>query len=325
MKSDIYISIVIPVFNAERYLCECLDSILKEQNGFNEFELILVDDGSTDNSGFICDAYAESEKVKVFHVNNGGSACARNIGLRKAVGKYIWFVDADDYIAKDCLSYIVKKIKSQLEPEIIFLNGVKHYPDGRDIVIEEDWDDSLFQKVDSKGFIKYLATRNKFQASPCLKILKRSFLADNKICFEEGKRVEDLDWSLKCFLSAETFGCYNEICYYYRQAIATSNSARFQDNSYRDFKAVITKWIEIANKPEFEIISNDILSLTCYEYVMLLVCCRDYVKSDLKWHKEMQKLFNYRNDKKTKLVGICTKIFGIENTSKMLHAYLRVR
>ena len=325
MSSAKYISIIIPVYNVKDYLCECIDSIVKKQGDIDNYELILVDDGSSDGSGDICDSYADMDCVKVLHVKNGGPARARNIGLEEADGKYILFVDSDDYIAAESLGKIAETIKAQSEPDIVFLNGVKVYPDGREVVIESEMDFSVLGALDREGFFEFLSSRDKFHGSPCLKTIKRSLLIDNDIRFEEGKRVEDLDWSMSCFLSASSFGCYNDVYYYYRQAIPTSNSARFQDNSYRDFKAVINKWVELAGRTEYEAISNALLSFACYEYVILLVNCKDYVRGDFAWHKEMQKLLRYRNDKKTKLVRWCSKLIGIENTSRLLNVYLKAR
>lgn len=93
------ISIIVPVYNVEQYLKKCIDSILSQT--FTNFELILVDDGSTDESGKICDYYARLDnRVKVIHKENGGLSSARNVGLEVAKGKYIGFVDSDDYISK---------------------------------------------------------------------------------------------------------------------------------------------------------------------------------------------------------------------------------
>lgn len=89
------ISIIVPVYNAEKYLHRCIDSILTQT--FSDFELLLIDDGSTDNSGAICDEYAKTDsRIKVFHKENGGVSSARNLGLAKAHGEWIAFVDADD-------------------------------------------------------------------------------------------------------------------------------------------------------------------------------------------------------------------------------------
>ncbi len=95
-----YLSIIVPVYNVEKYICKCLDSILCQT--FTDFELILVDDGSNDDSGAICDAYAKKdERIIVIHRSNGGLSAARNTGIKYANGVFVAFVDSDDYIAPD--------------------------------------------------------------------------------------------------------------------------------------------------------------------------------------------------------------------------------
>ncbi len=104
------ISIIVPVYNVEKYLSRCIDSILAQT--FREFELILVDDGSTDNSAEICDKYATKDsRIKVIHKENSGQSSARNSGLEIATGKYIGFVDSDDWISTDCLEYLYTLIE----------------------------------------------------------------------------------------------------------------------------------------------------------------------------------------------------------------------
>ncbi len=91
------VSVIIPVYNAEKYLRECLDSVLTQT--FEGFELLLINDGSTDNSGSICEEYAKSDsRVVVFHKKNNGVSAARNTGIDKSNGKFIVFVDSDDYV-----------------------------------------------------------------------------------------------------------------------------------------------------------------------------------------------------------------------------------
>ena len=93
----IILSVIIPVYNVEKYLRKCVDSVLAQD--IADMEVILIDDGSPDNSGAICDEYAEKDtRVKVIHKENGGAATARNVGLDIARGKYITFVDSDDYL-----------------------------------------------------------------------------------------------------------------------------------------------------------------------------------------------------------------------------------
>lgn len=96
------ISVIVPVYNAEKYLQCCVDSILAQT--FTDFELLLIDDGSRDRSGEICDEYARKDvRVKVFHKENGGASAARNLGLDHANGYYVAFVDSDDYLSAEYL------------------------------------------------------------------------------------------------------------------------------------------------------------------------------------------------------------------------------
>ena len=100
MRIQPLVTIIIPVYKAEHFLNECVDSILAQS--YENLEVILVDDGSPDNCGVICDRYADSDKrVRVVHQPNKGVAAARNAGLPLAKGEYLFFVDSDDYIAKD--------------------------------------------------------------------------------------------------------------------------------------------------------------------------------------------------------------------------------
>lgn len=115
-------SIIVPVYNVEQYLSECIDSILKQT--YRDFELILVDDGSKDSSGRICDEYELKDKrIIVIHKENGGHTSARRTGLEIARGEYCSFVDSDDYVKDDFLKNYAD-IVERYSPEIIAINGI---------------------------------------------------------------------------------------------------------------------------------------------------------------------------------------------------------
>ena len=104
------ISIIVPVYNVEQFLARCIDSIRAQT--YRNIEILLIDDGSTDNSGRVCDEYAKQDgRIKVYHKPNGGVSSARNYGLDRATGKYIGFVDSDDFIAPDMYEYLIQLIK----------------------------------------------------------------------------------------------------------------------------------------------------------------------------------------------------------------------
>lgn len=108
------ISIIVPIYNAEKYLHRCIDSILEQT--FSDFELLLIDDGSTDQSGVICNKYALKDKrVRVVHQENGGEMAARAAGVRISSGKYLYFVDADDEIMPDTLTSMFSYMKEDVD------------------------------------------------------------------------------------------------------------------------------------------------------------------------------------------------------------------
>lgn len=105
------ISIIVPVYNAERYLHKCIDSILNQT--YNDIELLLINDGSTDLSGVICDEYAQNDnRIRVLHKENSGVSATRNIGLDNITGEYVTFIDADDWIETSMLNDVYEKIKA---------------------------------------------------------------------------------------------------------------------------------------------------------------------------------------------------------------------
>ena len=127
------ISIIVPVYNVEKYLPRCVDSILNQT--FTNFELILVNDGSTDRSGIICDQYKKRDnRIKVIHKTNEGVSKARNIGISEAKGRYIEFIDSDDWIERSLLEDTLKQIRID-NSDIIFFG-----------LLYEDEDDNLIKE-----------------------------------------------------------------------------------------------------------------------------------------------------------------------------------
>lgn len=189
-KIEPIVSVIVPVYNVELYLKRCLDSIIKQT--LANIEIILVDDGSTDNSGKICDEFAQKDfRISVIHKKNGGLSSARNAGLNIAKGKYIGFVDSDDWINQDYyenLYNIAKKTKSDIVS--CKFNKSSKYKENSHIKINEN----DFTIEDGKKFREtYLSSAMKGGISwvpVWSKIYKRRIL--NDIRFEEGMIYEDV-------------------------------------------------------------------------------------------------------------------------------------
>lgn len=174
------ISIIIPVFNAEKYLCQCLDSILLQT--FNDWECILIDDGSKDSSGQICDEYAiKDSRFKVFHKNNGGVSSARNLGLEKIAGEWVFFSDADDHLELDALEILYSH--SQQCVDCVW-GGFKKY-DTAGKTIEEILC-TVSKQITVVEAIKYLYNSYLYEYNGYLwnKLFKKAVIRSNNLSFD---------------------------------------------------------------------------------------------------------------------------------------------
>lgn len=205
------ISVIVPVYNVQAYLSRCLDSILAQT--FRDIEIILVDDGSPDESGAICDEYAaRDERVRVVHKKNGGLSDARNAGLDIAQGRWIGFVDSDDYIAPDMYEYL-HSIAIREHAQIAMCDMYMFYDNG---VVEEHPND-FYDVVDNVEAAKIVLEAQVTSVTAVNK-LYRSEVYEN-IRFPFGKTAEDAFVILDVLSKAERIVISNaQKYYYYRRA-----------------------------------------------------------------------------------------------------------
>ena len=176
-KKNPKISVIVPVYNVEQYLCRCIDSILAQS--FPDFELLLIDDGSKDRSGEICDEYAQkNERVRVFHKENGGVSSARNLGLDNAKGEWISFVDADDWVEEDYLSNMILSIRDDID---IIVGGF--FPSGNEFPTKI-MEDKRYSHLDMNFFLsKYLGDME--IGTPWAILFRSKVIVCNKLRFDE--------------------------------------------------------------------------------------------------------------------------------------------
>ena len=202
------ISVIIPVYNVAAYLPQCLDSVLSQDH--RDLEVILIDDGSPDDSGVICDAYAAADsRVKVIHQKNGGAAAAKNAGLRTATGEYLSFVDSDDYLEPDVYGYMLAVLKESGADAAHF--NFREVYRGRS---EDCVNHRGRTLMDSR---EYLARFTKDWSCPLLwnKLYKRSLF--DGVFFEEGHKIDDEYFTYRGFLRECTVLCDERIVYNYRK------------------------------------------------------------------------------------------------------------
>lgn len=207
------LSIIVPIYNVESYLHKCVDSLLNQDLPQDEYEIVLVDDGSPDHCGAICDEYASTyHNIKAIHRPNGGLSAARNSGIEVALGEYLQFVDSDDYLESNVLKTLVEKM-DQDHLDVLRFN----YQNVNDIyeVFEPN-------KV-SKPFMDYrdsvcdgltfLTERLGYACYACQFVIKRGLLTGCK--FKEGIYFEDTDWTSRLLLKAQRVTSTNLVAYNY--------------------------------------------------------------------------------------------------------------
>lgn len=209
-----YFSVILPVYNVETYLARCMESILRQD--FTDYEIILVDDGSTDSSGVQCDRYLEKYSfVKVVHKANGGLASARNAGLEKAEGQYILWIDTDDWIAGNTLSLIYETINGG-RVDIIKYN---YYREAEKAVpFFSNAEPGSYQGKEISRLMELaLFSESDYGLSAWMHAYRRQFLKSNQLLFQAEKEVgsEDFLFNIEALENAEYVKVLKEPLYHY--------------------------------------------------------------------------------------------------------------
>lgn len=193
------ISIIVPVYNVEKFLDKCILSLINQT--YRSIEIILVDDGSTDNCPKICDYYSKKDsRIKVIHKKNGGLSDARNAGLQLAIGEYILFVDSDDYIELDTCERFIEAMGNE-RPDIVVGNAIKK--DGTKKTIMKHKYITKGTLITGEEYLKQeLKSRTMYMAA-WLNLYRRDFLLTNNLMFKDGLLHEDEHFTPRCFLKAK--------------------------------------------------------------------------------------------------------------------------
>lgn len=256
------VSVIIPIYNGEKYFADCIQSILDQS--FTNIEIIVINDGSTDGSLSLIKRYAQNDsRIVVINQKNKGVSAARNAGLSKARGDYIMFVDADDYIArKDALELLIDFAKENGNPDVLCFRRVgdtrgRKAPSGYSKL-----NDSIIGRMIVDETINTLWD----------KLYKKSIIRENSIKFPVGIRMaEDLLFNVQYFCEAKTIGFFDEELYYYREDNQESATKKYMPNKYDDLMYVNRKMSEIIDNRS-KAIGN---ALSYIRIKNVLSCARD--------------------------------------------------
>ncbi len=280
------ISVIIPVYNSEKFLKKSLDSIRFQT--YQNLEIICIDDGSTDNSLEILKDYAKvDERFVVFNKQNEGPGRARNIGINMASGDYISFVDSDDWLLLDLYEKFRVSVKSDTD---IYLFNAESYVRGYNDIVPmvlftmDDWrsenDDKSYTYRDCKRpFSGNLAAWNR--------IYKTNFLRDNHIYFPERVKFEDVYFATKCFLEAKSIQINPNVFYRYRNFASNSISQECSIKTFDIFKIVDLIEKEVTNSDLYEYLKYALFQYKFNAYFNNYTCCPENLRYS--YFEEMKK------------------------------------
>jgi len=253
MEREPLLSVIVPVYNVETYLSRCVDSILGQT--YQNMEIILIDDGSRDSSGEICDAYAQKDsRIRVIHKENGGLSSARNVGLEAAGGVYIAFVDSDDWIEPDAYRHLME-LATRLDVKLVC--GGRYDVDGRTGDRKVGLCPKKEEVITGEELAGRIFTWDQCDSSACDKLYHRSLLEGFR--YPEGKICEDVPVIYRIALKAEAAAMsdrpfYN---YFHRPGSITMTAVSEKNFHFPEHTAVIYPYIRenhpaIADQARFQ-------------------------------------------------------------------------
>ena len=235
------LSIIIPVYNVEQYLQCCVQSVITQT--YQDLQVILVNDGSTDSSGILCDQLAQQDsRMQVVHKENGGLSDARNAGLMVATGDYVAFLDSDDvYLLNDGLEQLMALAHAE-QPDVLLFQAVDVYPNHQSV--RKAYDEAWIAAHSGMEVFHHLVRMQSFNMSACFQLIRRELLEQHQIYFEKGLLSEDVDWSLRLWKYVQRVRAINLPMYGYQHREG-SISTTYTIRNLRSYKHIFAKFVQL--------------------------------------------------------------------------------
>ena len=324
-------SIIIPVYNIELYIKECIDSIVNQN--FNDYEIILVDDGSNDGSGAICDEYQNKYKnIKVIHQANSGLSEARNEGLKIAKGDYIIFVDGDDYLNnKNALMLLSEKTNDN--PEAILFGTNYYICKSNKYVPGVKLNNEKISTLNIEKQISYLVGNCKLQISAWIFCLSKKFIFNNSLFFKKGIKSEDIEWGIRLYLKIKKLAFLDSNIYVYRIGRNGSITNTIDYKHLEQYYEIIESSLKSINDSSTVNICKSLKSYLVY-HILIIVAHANSKKIDNQLRERingkckllLKRIYsNNLMDSRARKIYIIYKIFGYNIMSFVLGVYLKYR
>ncbi len=250
--SDYRFSIIVPVYNVKNYLGRCMDSLLHQEKVDGGMEILLIDDGSLDGSGELCDDFAEQfSQVKVYHKENGGLSSARNLGIEKAEGDYVLFVDSDDYIERHTCFVLDRELRRHGNADALVFGGMED--DGDIQVSLRTVPVVKKRRTDGRTFLlEHYKTRN-MNVEAWLYSYRREFLLEQGLRFREGILHEDVEFTPRALLKCRTVAELPDNLYHYMVREDSICTQKDKTKNIRDLFQTLRELDALAKQQEREL------------------------------------------------------------------------
>lgn len=313
-------SVIVPVYNVEAYLDECVESVVRQT--FSDWEMLLVDDGSPDGCPAKCDAWAEKDsRIRVFHKENGGLSDARNYGINRAEGEWILFLDSDDWILEDALENFAACLRDDVD--LVMGRLIKFYPDGKQIP-ENQSDIEKTYDTAAEHYAAMIECSGEPLWEACRWACRASFLRDSSLLFQKGLLAEDLRWTPGVILRARGMAVNGKPFYCYRQREGSIMAER-SEKLIRDVIANAEFWFDESEKGVPELFRRVFLSRVMWNAFSYLPSAAALPKRESR--REIQDLYSNLIDRvsrdmslKVRLLSRMVRVFGITLTGKLIGA-----
>ena len=270
-------SVIVPVYKVEEYLETCVNSLLAQSVEAGSVEIILVDDGSPDRCGEICDRLAEAyEEIRVFHKKNGGLSSARNSGIQEAKGQYIVFVDSDDTLEAGALGKIQEALDKYGDADAVFYDGLEDDGTSRDS-LRRITDDHVRIFENGKDFLLKKYRNNNLNVEAWLYAYRRAFLEESQLTFEEGILHEDVEFTPRALMKCGKIIQLPDQLYHYMVRENSISTQKNKEKNIRDLFETLRKLDQMADEQDSELrkwMKNGILN----SYLNMVQTARMYQK-----------------------------------------------
>lgn len=320
------ISIIVPVYRVEAYLNQCVSSVLEQS--YQNFELILVDDGSPDLCPAMCDRIALSDnRVVVIHQENGGLSDARNKGIEIATGDYVLFLDSDDYWDD---SMALKKLVDRIEktrPDVLNYSYKKYYEtDGTVINPFQNTKEMPAECTELTAQLQYLFENHLYIASACNKMVKTEILQKGAL-FCVGDTSEDVEWCAKLLVKSSSFDYIPENFYCYRQRKGSITHSIKRKNC-EDLKKHITQCAAMGTQASDEV-RPYLYQFASYQLAVFVATqsmAEEYPEDCVGELEDYTWLFQYKgSNKKEKAIAVLSSLIGYKNLCKTVGIIHKLR